>query len=938
MYFILFLVDENKILIRNVSENEVEAILMYYENEKRSGGGSVRTREYVNDSKLLMIEYNDPECVERTVKFGEVRVNGRSYRAEKFKKEIPLNRNKSVELTRNISNGGDNFSLKLIIYKIDANDKFENIEDNIILLYIELLLKHSNFRFFKISYGLEDFDLFQNTSQYVVISDEALDFDKIKIENQKRSKLMDRIVMIENLKDNGCIIVFTKEHPDLVELHFSNQKRSGGGDIKTFKKFDKFCLIEFEDKSCVNRILNNNNQKEGMKVERFYEDSKEFELKYISAKKGIHVLRSLEIDISEFPFSFIIKSRKQVEIFREYLKRYEVNLIEKIDDGQLAIEYSSARLSNQKLDECMQEFKKNYLNHEWIIESDVFLKLKPKLLSFYADQNNLILNFYDMNGSLSKIHMAGSADIVKGEIIKIDTIINDDQNRKIEDKVTNLKRYQCSLLLKLGFIALSKQTDPDLSILIAPPNNTVTIKGFLQSVLWCKQEMYSQLNSLIYKECEISCLLGKFFKSSIDYVETEFDKQNFTCEFEVVIESEIQLMDEKQFLNGKCKLTFYGREEAELIKANKFMEQNFVVYKYNLDEESVELLDKQYQQFLERITEDLKKTKEQENIIFVSSKAIRKVWCVGEKKLVGRLSIEIKDFFEANTMLMKYCDSFNLEELKYLNVVKSKEIPNICIKLHKETNCLVVANFETDYNNDLDSLRLRITGTKKTLERLIQELRDIINKKIERVIELTDESVNDLFLNERGRRTLNNIENQTQCLILQTIESANNDLKERRQNPVPVYCYEDTQGFKIQVVNSTIDKFENADVITIGAYSKLQPFDEASRLTIAKGGQIILDGIEKYFYSNEEKFEGEVHSIALADDNFCKSLAFAIVPKSIDNTEIIFLKKCIDECLKRSKNYKSIAFPLFYNGEKVDESMMKMIILAIVDRVVNFFF
>jgi hypothetical protein len=400
------------------------------------------------------------------------------------------------------------------------------------------------------------------------------------------------------------------------------------------------------------------------------------------------------------------------------------------------------------------------MKHELNVEAEVLLKLRPKLDSLYTNQNiYLKLSFNEING---KIQLEGLADIVKGEITKIECIINDSQNKKIEDKVLYLKTsFQCKLLEKIGFIASLKQEHPDLTVKIDPLNSTVTFNGFLQSVNSSKQKMFNLLKSIVHKESEVSCLLGKFLGQSRVY----FDKQGFKCEFEVSDENELQMNNEKELMNGKCKLNLYAFEESELNKANEFILKNLILLKHELDAESIDLLDNLYPQFLEKIRDDFRLTLEQDHVVFGSSKASRKVWCIGKVLLATNLFQKILDFFEANTILKKYCDSFSSEDLKYLYIVKSKEIQNICSSLNKETNFLIIYNFEIKNNSEI---RLEITGTKKTVERFNLELRNTLTKKIVNIIELNDEGVKDLFLNERGRRTLNNIENQSQCLIIPT--------------------------------------------------------------------------------------------------------------------------------------------------------------------------
>ncbi len=140
---------------------------------------------------------------------------------------------------------------------------------------------------------------------------------------------------------------------------------------------------------------------------------------------------------------------------------------------------------------------------------------------------------------------------------------------------------------------------------------------------------------------------------------------------------------------------------------------------------------------------------------------------------------------------------------------------------------------------------------------------------------------------------------------------------------------------KIRVVNTTIDKFQYAEVITIGAISSMKPFDETSRLTMLKAGDNLGPGVSNILNENKNIFEGESYLIELENQSFCKSLVFAVVPNRIDlSTEIKFLKDSVNESLRISRNYLSFAIPLFYTNR--DEKLMNMIVNAIVDKIVSY--
>jgi O-acetyl-ADP-ribose deacetylase (regulator of RNase III) len=118
----------------------------------------------------------------------------------------------------------------------------------------------------------------------------------------------------------------------------------------------------------------------------------------------------------------------------------------------------------------------------------------------------------------------------------------------------------------------------------------------------------------------------------------------------------------------------------------------------------------------------------------------------------------------------------------------------------------------------------------------------------------------------------------------------------------------------------------------------MKPFDETSRLVMLKAGDNLGAGVRNILNENENIFEGESYLVKLKNQGSCKSLVLAILPNRIDkSTEIKFLKDSVNESLRISSNYSSIAIPLFYTyREKIDEKLMNMVINAIVDKIVSY--
>jgi hypothetical protein len=163
-----------KILIRDVSDSEINVIIMDFEN-KSLGGGKIKSHKYVNDLKILIIDYENEECIGKSINRGPVKVNDREFTAEIYKSGNDLQKSiSSIETTNTIQSNIFNF--KLTIHKINSNDNLENVIKNLILLYLEYLMKQRNFKFFKVIYGVDE--IYKSTREHIIFSNVSFYFKK----------------------------------------------------------------------------------------------------------------------------------------------------------------------------------------------------------------------------------------------------------------------------------------------------------------------------------------------------------------------------------------------------------------------------------------------------------------------------------------------------------------------------------------------------------------------------------------------------------------------------------------------------------------------------------------------------------------------------------------------------------------------------------------
>jgi hypothetical protein len=72
-------------MIENVSgdQDKIETIILLFENEKKSGGGSIIKHTFYDDQNILVIYFEDRKTVESVLNHGIVKHGNESYKAIK---------------------------------------------------------------------------------------------------------------------------------------------------------------------------------------------------------------------------------------------------------------------------------------------------------------------------------------------------------------------------------------------------------------------------------------------------------------------------------------------------------------------------------------------------------------------------------------------------------------------------------------------------------------------------------------------------------------------------------------------------------------------------------------------------------------------------------------------------------------------------------------
>jgi hypothetical protein len=213
------------------------------------------------------------------------------YRA--FRKKIQsMGSLKSIETESektNETNIYDNFKLKIKIFPTDSKIEF-NDKEKTIKSYVESkLLMHHDFKVYEYNCAVDESLSNEGVLVYLIVSNLELDYKQLNERFNKKPSLCERRVVIERIKETNLLVALENEnsmHEDEINNHFSIKRTSGGGEINNIKKINKYCFIEFKDKSRVNEVLKDKekNHGSGVKVFPYFEDLAYFKFQFNSNK------------------------------------------------------------------------------------------------------------------------------------------------------------------------------------------------------------------------------------------------------------------------------------------------------------------------------------------------------------------------------------------------------------------------------------------------------------------------------------------------------------------------------------------------------------------------------------------------------------------------------------------------------------------------------
>lgn len=378
---------------------DLELILLYVQNKKRSGGGDIKEYNLENNNSTLSVIFEDPNS-----------------------KKLILQRNTLVAPLRYmlyprdplIQDTSHLIEKHMLIFK---NIKLPT-DETVLQMYIENLVQDNDI----ISHVQSK--IFKDTI-YVKFLKE-IDFKRVKERHERRPKLKDTFIEVfQAFKTNSIVSIlstFDKQSShDLLDLHFTNPKRSASDSYISLEQKGPFIIVKFEDEEKRNKVLSKKDQKIGkaeLILEQLYneelldscirrETDKEFD--------DIVVIPDYkyELDTKYSNLALILaKCKKIKENFKDFLKaehlRLEGNFIQ-VDEN--TNEYPiSVEMFNNQVDNCLRHFSDR-------IQFDIYklsnkFPIKQEFIEYIQKVCNEIntkyeFNFLNLNEKCDEIEIHG---------------------------------------------------------------------------------------------------------------------------------------------------------------------------------------------------------------------------------------------------------------------------------------------------------------------------------------------------------------------------------------------------------------------------------------------------------------------------------------------------------------------------------------------------
>ncbi|CAF0800762.1 unnamed protein product [Brachionus calyciflorus] len=526
-----------------IEDSDLEMILLYLENSRKSGGGEYEEFKLDPTRRLLSVKY--------TYFLTKLRVlRKRSIKIKVNSKEFNLMANEPLDIeSAPLENS-------VIIIK-NIEDSW--IRNEVVNIYAENLVMND-----------DDTNDVENIYQSKIFSNTVYvkykhDFepDKLKYRYEKRPSLNNvkieivpafktRLAMVKMFDING-----TRISKDLIEMYFSNKKRCGAESYTSIHEREPYLLLSYDNQESCELVCMRKHElsKGSLIVEPLYNYRMlADELKNLEVKSDASKLEEKSDDVSKIDVkkeALLHEEKPQetrsvlrtlpsvkfsphnvplIKLFKyfgdTFLKEFETQLT----DRQASLKITD---SNDIVCECTHdlpdnEIEFNQLKLKWEADMNAFVQNYLKQFSFKEitirnpDKTLSKINFDDLKVKIIPINQPnlfefiGYSETVNKVILEIereDELIKQEEEKLIDDTYDVNELYQIRILFVNKFIKQMKDKYPNMHALINPKKLMVSLRGTSAQIRDAKNLASDIISRIKHRDVPMEAMKAHFFEN-----------------------------------------------------------------------------------------------------------------------------------------------------------------------------------------------------------------------------------------------------------------------------------------------------------------------------------------------------------------------------------------------------------------------------------------
>ncbi|KAK3746699.1 hypothetical protein QZH41_018917, partial [Actinostola sp. cb2023] len=860
---------------RHFHNTTKDALLNFFENKRRSGGGEIEDIQFIPDESSADITFCSAEDAEHV-----------------SRKESMLLDDAEIGLTlKEIPK-----VLSKDLYKLHVMD----ISDT--------TTKDGLTSFMEVASGEEILSMiFGSNSNVMVMFNEPPDIEKVQRKCITRA-LDGSHVKIETVSICDCVEVCglgPSTTRDTILYYFENPRKSGGGDVKKVEYVDEEtkALVFFKDFSVVDSVVARKHviNDATLKVVPHYSFLGETSANPRGRKKE----KQLKVD----PQTMVFIDKFFHQEFQALLQEYQMKCTCKQGSGDVELCSIDIKIEKTKWeDSCIaiETYINLVVTHEVVVSQAAWIEMieqAKQIWSSVKDRLDVVCK--------EKERLI----IVRGKKQDVDLLAEqlDDLSKEIDKKIEyekakitkaiSLTKPQVDLLSSMGFVKEIQAQFKDLEATMLKEDEELSIhfRGPDQVVREGNIAVWQALSTMKDQEMELPKSIVSIFASIAGNVFLSKELKN--NQIDAVISSDA---------NDETKLIVTAVDRRDVNKAMDLIEKVTAEDSVSLDPDQKRLiLSERWMQLIDNFKKSM--------LLKVTTElASSTVWIAGVKEEVVKAKSQIDAFFEENTIISKMVEA-DAGCTKFLFRFEKDEIKRV-----EETLKCHSVKIYCDENDEDISIR----GTKEGTEQACKNVQKLIDQIKHRTIDFDKPGIKRLFNESQGKKLLSNVENDHTCIIERCTLTDDN----KRRSAVGLKLNESLskricscvtpEGKNIILFKGDLTEHK-VDVMVNAANQKLQHIGGVAKAITQKGGREIQAECDELVLRHGDVLDGEV-VVTSPGKLPCKRLVHAVGPtwrrspwstyKDEETKEELILAQTVIKALDEAKDFTSIALPAISAG------------------------